>query len=25
MTLKNTIRAIRGEDLIAHLGLDYCE
>jgi len=25
MTLKNTLRAIRGEDLIAHLGLDYYE
>jgi myo-inositol-1-phosphate synthase len=25
MTLKNTLRAIRGEDLIAHLGLDRYE
>jgi len=25
MTLKNTLRTIRGEDLIAHLGLDYYE
>jgi myo-inositol-1-phosphate synthase len=25
MKLKNTLRAIRGEDLITHLGLDYYE
>jgi myo-inositol-1-phosphate synthase len=25
MKLKNTLRAIKGEDLITHLGLDYYE
>jgi myo-inositol-1-phosphate synthase len=25
MKLKNTLRAINGEDLITHLGLDYYE
>ena len=25
MKLNNTLRAIRGEDLITHLGLDYYE
>ena len=25
MKLKNTLRAIMGEELMTHLGLDYCE
>ena len=25
MKLKNTLRAIMGEELMIHLGLDYCE